>query len=214
MVEVVDLYKKGRLKGVSLFLEAGSLALLGPNGAGKSTLLGLLAGRLRADAGRVALFGFAPRSLEAARRRAYIPQQVAFPPALRVGEVLEAARRLKGASLEEQQEALERMGLEPYLRRPVGQLSGGWRQRLALAAGLMGYAPLWLLDEPASALDAEGLGRLQDWLLAHTATGGLVILSAHRKEEVLRLAERYVRLENGQVVEEGILENPYAKEPS
>ena len=211
MVEVVSLYKKGRLVGIDLRLEAGSLALLGPNGAGKSTLLGLLAGRLKPDGGVLRLFGHDPRSLKAAKVRAYIPQHLTFPPTLRVEEVLEAARRLKGASPADKEEALERMGLVGYLKRPVAQLSGGWRQRLALAAGLMGYPPLWLLDEPASALDREGLSRLQDWLSAHLATGGLVILSAHRQEEISRLAERFLRLENGQVVEQGSL---YAQEPS
>ncbi len=212
MVEVVDLYKKGRLEGVNLRLATGSLALLGPNGAGKSTLLGLLAGRLRPDGGLARLFGHDPRSLGAASVRAYIPQHLTFPPTLRVKEVLEAARRLKGASPADKNEALERMGLATYLKRPVAQLSGGWRQRLALAAGLMGYPPLWLLDEPASALDTEGLSRLQDWLSAHLAMGGLAILSAHRQEEIARLAELFLRLENGQVVEKGSVN--YAQEPS
>lgn len=214
MVEVVGLYKKGRLEGVSLRLEAGSLALLGPNGAGKSTLLGLLAGRLKPDGGVVRLFGHDPRSLGAARARAYIyiPQHLTFPPTLRAEEVLEAARRLKGVSPAEKDEAIGRMGLQTYLKRPVAQLSGGWRQRLALAAGLMGYPSLWLLDEPASALDTEGLSRLQDWLAAHLAMGGLVILSAHRQEEISRLAEQFLRLENGQVIEKGSVN--YAQEPS
>lgn len=212
MVEVIGVTKKGRLYGVDLHLEEGSLALLGPNGAGKSTLLGLLAGRLRPDAGQVRLFGHPPRSLEAARLRAYIPQHLTFPSTLRVEEILEAARRLKGASKADKNEAIERMGLQPHLRRAVAQLSGGWRQRLALSAGLMAYPRLWLLDEPASALDAEGLNRLQDWLAAHLTMGGLVILSAHRQEEISRLAERFLRLENGQVVEQGMIE--YAQEPS
>ena len=212
MVEVVALHKKGRLADVHLRLTAGSLALLGPNGAGKSTLLGLLAGRLKADGGTVRLFGHDPRSLGAARVRAYIPQHLTFPPTLRAEEILEAARRLKGATLQDRAEATLRMGLEAHLKRPVAQLSGGWRQRLALAAGLMGYPPLWLLDEPASALDTEGLERLQDWMAAHLAMGGLVILSAHRQEEISRLAEQFVRLENGRVIEQGSVN--YAQEPS
>lgn len=212
MVEVIDLYKKGRLTEINLRLTTGSLALLGPNGAGKSTLLGLLAGRLKPDGGQARLFGYDPRSLGAARTRAYIPQHLTFPATLRAEEILEAARRLKGATLQDKAEATERMGLGTHLKRPVAQLSGGWRQRLALAAGLMGYPPLWLLDEPASALDTEGLGRLQDWMATHLAMGGLVILSAHRQEEISRLAEQFVRLEDGRVVEQGSVN--YAQEPS
>lgn len=204
MVEVVEVYKRGRLEGVSLSLSEGSLALIGPNGAGKSTLLGLLAGRIRADKGEVRLFGHHPRSIKAALHRAYIPQQLAFPATLRVSEILAAAQKLKRASPQDHQEAIERMDLQTHLQNPVSQLSVGWKQRLALAAGLMGGPRVWLLDEPAAALDSDGLKRLRDWIAAHLQMGGLAVLSAHRQEEIYSLASRYLQLENGQVVSERI----------
>ncbi|WP_299428327.1 ABC transporter ATP-binding protein [uncultured Meiothermus sp.] len=201
MVEAVGLSKQGRLYDLHLRLTEGSLALLGPNGAGKSTALALLAGRIRPDGGLARVFGFPPRSLEAARLRAYIPQQLSFPPNLRVKEVLEAARQLKGASPAQLKDAVDHMGLEEQMHRTVAQLSGGWRQRLALAAGLQGQSPLWLLDEPASALDSQGLHRLTHWIQDHRNQGGLVLLSAHRQEEIAALAQRAIWLEGGRIAD-------------
>ncbi len=197
MVEVLDARKRGRLFGVSFRLEQGALALVGPNGAGKTTLLNLIAGRIKPDAGEVRVFGHGPRSLAAARRRAYVPQQIAFPLHLKVAEVLEAARALAGVKAKLAAEAAERMGLLPHFKKRVGELSGGLRQRLALAAALMGEKPLWLLDEPASALDPGGLARLIEWARAHREKGGLIIVSAHRPDEVEAFADEALLLARG-----------------
>lgn len=199
MVALVNASKRGRLEPVDLELGPGSYALVGPNGAGKSTVLGLLAGRLAPSTGRVLLDGRPARSLAASRLRAYVPQQIAWPRHLRAGEVLEAARRMRGASEEDALAAARRMGLVEVLARPVGQLSGGMRQRLALAAGLLGEPPVWLLDEPASALDPGGLARLVAWVADHRARGGCVLVSAHRPEEVEALADEVLLLAHGRL---------------
>lgn len=199
MVALVEAFKRGRLEPLSLELGPGAYALVGPNGAGKSTLLGLLAGRLAPSGGRVLLDGQPARSVAASRLRAYVPQQIAWPRHLRAGEVLAAARRMRGAPAAAAEEAARRMGLSEVLQRPVGLLSGGMRQRLALAAGLMGEPRIWLLDEPASALDPGGLARLVDWVADHRAHGGCVIVSAHRPEEVEALADEVLLLAHGRL---------------
>jgi len=209
MVEVVNLTKRGRVFEVSFSFERGALALVGPNGAGKTTVLNLLVGRIKPDAGTVRIGGFPPRSLEAARLRAYVPQQIAFPLHLRVQEVLEAAQRLLGASDADREEAVRRMGLGGRLRDFVGNLSGGFRQRLALAAGLMGKRRLWLLDEPASALDPGGFARLVEWTEEHKAQGGLLIVSAHRPDEVEAFADEALLLSAGRVRWRGPVERLY-----
>ncbi len=209
MVEVVDLTKKGRVFGVNFRLEEGALALVGPNGAGKTTVLNLLVGRLKPDAGEVRIFGHPPRSLEAARERAYVPQQIAFPLHLRVREVLAAAQALAQVGDDAREEATHRMGLTPYLNAFVGNLSGGYRQRLALAAGLMGEKKLWLLDEPASALDPGGFARLVEWTREHKEKGGLLIVSAHRPDEVEAFADEALLLSAGRVRWRGPVERLY-----
>ncbi|WP_457632612.1 ABC transporter ATP-binding protein [Oceanithermus desulfurans] len=199
MVALVEASKRGRLQPLTVEIGPGALALVGPNGAGKSTVLGLIAGRLAPSGGRVTLAGFPARSPRASALRAYVPQQIAWPPHLRAAEVLEAARRMRGATEAALRAAVRRMGLEPVLAKPVGQLSGGMRQRLALAAGLLGEPPVWLLDEPASALDPGGFARLRGWVDEHRTRGGTVIVSAHRPEEVEALADEALLLAHGRL---------------
>ncbi|HGY10194.1 MAG TPA: ABC transporter ATP-binding protein [Oceanithermus profundus] len=199
MVAFVEVAKKGRLETLSLEIGPGAVALVGPNGAGKSTLLGLAAGRLAPSRGRVLLSGHPARSVAASRRRAYVPQQIAWPRHLRVGEVLEVARRMRGQTPETARAAAERMGLAGVLGRAVGELSGGMRQRLALAAGVMGEPQVWLLDEPASALDPGGFARLVEWVADHRTRGGCVLVSAHRPEEVEALAGEVLLLAHGRL---------------
>ncbi len=199
MVTFVEAAKKGRLEPLSLEIGPGAVALVGPNGAGKSTLLGLLAGRLAPSAGRVLLSGHPARSVAASRLRAYVPQQIAWPRHLRVSEVLETARRMRAQTHEAARAAAERMGLVGVLGRAVGELSGGMRQRLALAAGVMGEPQVWLLDEPASALDPGGLARLVEWVGDHQRRGGTLVVSAHRPEEVEALADEVLLLAHGRL---------------
>ncbi|WP_018111030.1 ABC transporter ATP-binding protein [Thermus igniterrae] len=199
MVAVAGLRKGRRLLGVSLEAREGVVGLLGPNGAGKSTLLALLAGRLRPEGGEARLLGYAPRDPRALALRAYLPQNPRLFPHLRVGEVLEGARRVKGLGRGALEEALERMGLGPLLGRRVGELSGGQRQRLALAAALMGDPPIWLLDEPTAALDPKGRARFWAWV---GEKRGVVLLALHHVEEAQR-ADRLVLLKGGSLLEEG-----------
>lgn len=200
-IVVRDVTRRGRLRRVSLSLTQGALALIGANGAGKSTLLHVLVGRLVPHAGEVLLFGHAPRSAAAAALRAYVPQRIVFPSHLRASEVLAAAAHAKAAGGAQARTAAERMGLTEVLDRRVGALSGGMTQRLALAAALLDEPPLWLLDEPASALDAGGLTRLTAWSREHVASGGSIVVSAHRPEEVEAFAADACLLRAGEVID-------------
>ncbi len=200
MISLADVSWRGRVHDVTLELEPGAIALLGANGAGKSSLLGLLAGRARPDRGSVQLGGVPARDRRAAALRGYVPQRITLPGGARVAEVLAVARHVRRADAAALGEAIDRLGLEPLLRRSVTRLSGGETQRVAVAAALLGRPRFWLLDEPASALDAEGLERLSHWLHEHVAQGGTVVLSAHRLDEVTKLAQRAVRMEDGRIV--------------
>ncbi len=200
MVALEGVVKRGRLEGLSLGLREGVVGLLGPNGAGKSTLLALLAGRLRPDGGKALLLGRSPRDPRVFPLRAYLPQSPRLFPHLTGKEVLELSRKAKGLGREALEEAVARMGLEGFLGKRVGALSGGQRQRLALAASLMGNPPVWLLDEPTTALDPRGRERFWAWVGAKE--GGLVLLALHSLEEAA-LARHLVLLKGGRLLEEG-----------
>lgn len=189
-----------RVSDVTLDIGPGATALVGPNGAGKSSLLALVAGRAAPHRGRVVLAGRGARDPEAAALRGYVPQRIALPRGARVREVLAVAQHLRAVGAEALDEAIERLALAPLLDRRVSRLSGGESQRVAVGAALLGRPPVWLLDEPASALDAEGLSRLVAWVEDHLVAGGTVLVSAHRAEEVERLARRVVRMDAGRVV--------------
>jgi heme exporter protein A len=151
------------------------LAVIGPNGAGKSTLLRLVAGLLRPAAGTVALD---PAEEDIAARIHYLGHLDALKPGLTVRQNLAFWQRLWGGG--DLEAALAAVGLEALGDLHASVLSAGQRRRVALARLLVAPRPVWLLDEPATALDAgaeAGLGRL---IAGHLAGGGLVIAATHR----------------------------------
>jgi ABC-2 type transport system ATP-binding protein len=188
------------LADVTLAVEEGDvLALLGPNGAGKSTALAMLLGLRVPDAGTARLFGLDPRRAKARRDVGVAPQETAFPPTLRVAEVLELVRRHYAASLAVPVLS-ERFGLGRLLRRQLGGLSGGERRLVAVALAFAGRPRLVVLDEPTAALDSDARLRVWNATRAHARGGGTVVLTTHHVDEAEALAQRVVLLEAGTVV--------------
>ena len=182
------------LGGVDLELAPGELvALVGPSGCGKSTLLSVLAGLREPDAGEVLLDGRpAPRRLG---RLTLMPQSDALLPWRTVAENAAVGSRLRGASRAaaraEAGRTLARLGLAGFEDHYPHALSGGMRQRAALARTLLGGAAAWLLDEPFGALDALTRADLQGVLAAAWAERGpTCLLVTHDLDEALLLADR------------------------
>ena len=165
------------LRDVALRVPAGgALVLLGPNGAGKSTLLRLLAGLVRAAAGRLLWHGedaLADLALHG-RRVAYLGHLDAVKPGLTAAENL----RLWGDAAAVRA-ALDAAGLGELAALPARMLSAGQRRRLALARLGLRTAPVWLLDEPTLGLDAAAIARFGRQLAAHRAGGGVVVAATH-----------------------------------
>ncbi len=198
------------LNGVSLTVGRGEvLGLLGPNGAGKSTLLRVLATLQRPDAGSVSVAGIdALTHPDAARARlGYLPQEFGFPPALTPAELLDHFARLRGFhSADTREEAvstvLERTNLADVCRRPVKTLSGGMRQRLGIAAALIGAPDVLIVDEPTVALDPAERHRVYD-LLMELGEARAVLVSTHLVSDVEALCHTAVILHQGHVVRAG-----------
>jgi heme exporter protein A len=154
-----------------------ALVVTGPNGAGKSSLLRMVAGLLRAAAGRFELRGGeAERTI--AEQCHYLGHQDALKPSLTVAENLAFwTRYLEGVG--QPREALARVELDRLADLPAAYLSAGQRRRLSVARLVAVQRPIWLLDEPTTALDRAGQERLAELMQAHLAAGGLIIAASH-----------------------------------
>ena len=186
------------LKGVSLSAARGELlAVIGPNGAGKTTLLSILAGIQRPDEGTVS---------RSPRETGWVPQQPALYGKLTVAENLALFARLEGVP--DPHGAVERMlelsDLADRADDLVAELSGGNRQRVNIAIGLVAQPEVLLLDEPSAALDPRQRERLWEFILRLAGAGTTVLFSTHNVQEADRYGQRVIVLADGERVFSGV----------
>jgi ABC-2 type transport system ATP-binding protein len=194
-------------------IEAGTITgFLGPNGAGKSTTLRMLLGLAKPTSGHAAVFGSPYDQLET--------------PALRIGAVLEATDFHPGRSGRDHLRTLSRavglpdarvdevlslVELQDAARRRVKGYSLGMRQRLGLAAALLGDPDLLVLDEPANGLDPEGVRWLRDFLRDFASGGRTVLISSHVLAEVAQTVDQVLIINHGRLVAESTLDELTAR---
>ncbi|MDO5630311.1 MAG: ABC transporter ATP-binding protein [Paracoccus sp. (in: a-proteobacteria)] len=194
------------LNDVSLTVEPGQrVALLGHNGAGKSTLMKIVLGLIPFDSGEVSVMGAAPGSGAARTRVAYLPENVAFHPALTGLEMVMFYLRLRGEPPSDAPGLLERVGLGHAMKRRIGTYSKGMRQRVGLAQALIGHPGLLVLDEPTSGLDPVSRRSFYELLDGLAADGAGILLSSHALTEVEARTDRIVILSQGRRMAEGTL---------
>jgi heme exporter protein A len=183
----------GREVFSGLDFEASSgeaLAVTGPNGSGKTSLLRLIAGLLTMVDGSIDLAGGEPE-LTLPEQAHYLGHRDALKPALSLLENLSFWRDFLGGEAFEPAESLTSVGLDHAAHLPAAFLSAGQRRRLSIARLLAVRRPIWLLDEPASALDTAGQSLFSGLMSAHLAHGGLIIAATHAP---LGLAARELRI--------------------
>jgi ABC-2 type transport system ATP-binding protein len=189
--------KREALHDLSFSAGPGELiAVIGPNGAGKTTLLSILAGVQRPSAGEIG---------RPARELGWVPQQPALYSKLSVVENLRLFARLERVPDREAivGRMLEQTGLVDRAHERVERLSGGNRQRVNVALGLLSDPPVVLLDEPSTALDPDQRQRLWGFVCELAAQGTCVLFSTHIVSEAARYADRVLVLDGGRLLFDG-----------
>jgi len=208
-VDVEDLHvsygERVAVDGISFTASAGEvLALLGPNGAGKTTTVETMEGYRRPGSGRVRVLGLDPVSAH----RALVPRIGVMLQQPGVYPMMNAVRavRLFASYYEHPRdggELIELLGLASVTTTPFKRLSGGEQQRLALALALLGRPEGVFLDEPTSGVDPAGRQAVRSVIAAVRDEGTCVVLTSHELDEVERLADQIVIIDEGRVVAAG-----------
>lgn len=178
--------------------EQQAYALWGANGAGKTTAIKCLLGLLRYE-GCIRVNGFdaARNGRDARRLVGYVPQELAFYDEMSALESTRFFARLKQTPVAQALTVLAQVGLAEHAGKPVAALSGGMKQRLALALALLGDPPVLVLDEPTSNLDTAGRSQFLHLLGQVKLTGKTILFTSHRLEEIEQLADQVVVMEQG-----------------
>ncbi len=183
--------EKTVVDGFSIQVARGEIyGFLGPNGSGKTTTIRMLCGLLTPDAGEGTCLGLDIRRDSAAIKRqvGYMTQKFSFWEDLSITENLDFVARVYGLSERRRRvgEALERLGLGNRRNQLAGELSGGWKQRLALAACILHEPKLLLLDEPTAGVDPKARREFWDEIHALAHAGLTVLVSTHYMDEAER----------------------------
>lgn len=207
--ELVKTYPSGvqALKGISLELPPGVFGLLGPNGSGKTTLMKIVATLLEPDSGTILMNGCDLLAHKNQTRRVlgYLPQDFGLYPTLTARQMLNYLAKLKGIKNKTERHSLidallERVNLSEEPAKPLGEFSGGMRQRFGIAQALIGEPELIIVDEPTAGLDPQERVRFHN-LISETANETtVVILSTHIVSDVSNLCSRMAIIQKGKIL--------------
>ena len=197
--------------GIELRVPKGAVyGFLGPNGAGKSTTMKMILGLVRPSSGEVDVLGERMGRVNRLEVLAHVGSLIENPSCYRhltARENLDIIRRLKGLSVSSIDGALETVGLADTGKKLAGQFSLGMKQRLGLAAALLGNPKLVLLDEPTNGLDPEGIHEMRALVRRLPQTHGTTVLvSSHLLSEIEQMADHVGIINRGKMVWQGSLQ--------
>ncbi len=208
MIHIEELTKRyGNLTVLDRFAmdvaEAEAVALWGPNGAGKTTVVRCILGLVDYD-GTVEVDGLdaVSRGKAVRSRVGYVAQELSFYDEMAVVDVLDFSASLRGFGTERVDEVIDLFHLGDHRLKRIAELSGGLKQRLALASALIPDPPILLLDEPTSSLDAHSREEAIELFERLRDEGRTILLTTHHMEEMGMLVDRVIAMEGGRIVTE------------
>ncbi len=196
------------LAGLDIAIPRGSsFGLIGLNGAGKTTFIKTLLGVVRPTSGAVRVLGGDPEDPGVRARIGYLPERLFLTNAFTPRQFLASVARMKGVRVGESglRSQIDRVGLGGDADRKIGGFSKGMRQRLGLAAALLGQPDLLILDEPTDGVDPIGRAEIRKLLAEERARGTTLFLNSHLLSETERVCDRIGILAAGRLVREGNL---------
>ena len=209
MISVQNLHKKfGKnqvLQGVDLEISQGGIfAILGPNGSGKTTLIKSILGMVIPTKGTIEIEGKPIKKDWKYRHKIdYLPQIANFPSNLTVDELISMIKDLRAKNTVDDQRLIALFKLEPFLKKKLGNLSGGTKQKVNIVLAFMFDSPLIILDEPTSGLDPISLIRLKDLITQEKAKGKTILITSHIMSFVEQVTNEIVFLLEGKIYFKG-----------
>jgi ABC-type multidrug transport system ATPase subunit len=211
ILEIRNLSKNyGRIKAVQQLsiqvYEGQVFGILGPNGSGKTTTLSIISGLLNANSGHYYWFGEEPTA--ALRKRVGSMIEVPhFYPYLNLEKNLSVIAKIKGHGAGDISRVLNEVDLSKRRKSKFSHLSLGMKQRLGIAAALLGDPDVLVLDEPTNGLDPEGIAEVRNLITQQSNRGKTILMASHILSEVEKVCSHVAILKNGKLLEQGNVRN-------
>jgi len=186
--------------------QKGIFAILGPNGSGKTTLIKAILGMVIPDKGEIKVAGKnIKKSSEYRKQIDYLPQIANFPTNLKVKELFRMIKDLRG-SVNREAKLIAQFGLEPFLDKKLGNLSGGTKQKVNIVLGFMFNSQILILDEPTTGLDPLALIELKKLILEEKEQGKTILITSHIMSFVEEMTDEIVFLLEGKIHFKGAIQ--------
>lgn len=205
MIEVINLKKSfGKLpvlKGINLSLKEGKvIAIMGPNGSGKTTLLKSMVGLVIPGSGDILIKGKSIKNSWKYREDiGYMPQIARYPENLKVKELIEMIKDIRGSDAELDEELIESLKVFQIYEKTMGTLSSGTKQRVSAVLAFLFNQEIIILDEPTAGLDPVSSEHVKNKIIQEREKGKLIIVTSHIMSEVEEIADRLIYMLEGKI---------------
>nr|AWJ66158.1 nitrous oxide reductase maturation protein [uncultured bacterium] len=216
MIQIQNVYKKFGKNQVLSHLDlditgGGIFAILGPNGSGKTTLIKSILGMVIPNKGTISVLDkIIKKNWKYRQEIDYLPQIANFPGNLKVKELIRMIKDLRQKEAKEG-ELIKLFGLDPFLDKKLGTLSGGTKQKVNIVLTFMFDSPLIILDEPTTGLDPASLIKLKELILREKKKGKTILITTHIMQFVEEMADGIVYLLEGNIYFKGTIKELMVK---